>query len=65
MKRELLDILVCPMCKGKLGLRVDEEREQEIVKGSLACSKCGESYPIEDAIPNLLPPGLRKQAPAH
>jgi len=41
-----------------------KRREQEIVQGSLACAQCGESYPIKDAIPNLLPPSLRKQAPA-
>jgi len=56
MKRELLDILVCPVCKGKLELGVDEENEKEIVAGSLYCSKCDVRYPIVDTIPNLLPP---------
>lgn len=59
MKRELLDILACPMCKGDLELEVDEENDEEIVKGKLHCKKCDESYPIEDGIPNLLPPNLR------
>ena len=27
---------------------------------SLFCAKCNETYPIEDSIPNLLPPDLRK-----
>jgi uncharacterized protein YbaR (Trm112 family) len=56
MKRELMQILVCPVCKGGLELKVDEEKEEEIVKGSLYCSNCNHSYPIIDAIPNLLPP---------
>jgi len=56
MKRELMDILVCPVCKGKLELGVDEENEKEIVAGSLYCSKCDVRYPIVDTIPNLLPP---------
>ncbi len=56
MKRELIDILVCPVCKGKLELGVDEENEKEIVAGSLYCSKCDVRYPIVDTIPNLLPP---------
>ena len=56
MKKDLLDILVCPVCKGKLELKVEEEWEGEIIKGSLRCSKCGADYPIEDSIPNLLPP---------
>ena len=64
MKRELLDILVCPACRGKLALHVAQERETEIMQGALTCSQCGVTYPIEDAIPNLLPPHLRPQAQA-
>jgi len=56
MKRELMDILACPVCKGKLELKVEEENEQEIVSGSLYCPKCNVRYPIVDTIPNLLPP---------
>ena len=61
MKRDLMDILVCPMCKSQLELTVDEENEREIVRGSLFCAACNERYPIEDTIPNLLPPDLRRQ----
>ncbi len=60
MKRELMDILCCPMCKGDLGLEVTEENEKEIVKGTLNCKKCNENYPIDDGIPNMLPPDLRE-----
>ena len=56
MKKELMEILACPVCKGDLELTVDEEEGEEIVKGSLYCSKCSYSYPIVDTIPNLLPP---------
>lgn len=56
MKRELMDILVCPVCKGELELTVEEENEQEVVTGSLYCPKCNYHYPIVDSIPNLLPP---------
>jgi uncharacterized protein YbaR (Trm112 family) len=56
MKRELMDILVCPVCKGELELSVEEENEKEIVTGSLHCAKCNVRYPITDSIPNLLPP---------
>ena len=59
MKKELMDILVCPVCKGKLELTVNEEDKVEIVSGSLYCQKCDERYPIEDTIPNLLPPDQR------
>ena len=55
-----MEILVCPVCKGDLQLNVEEESEQEIVTGSLYCAKCAETYPIQDTIPNLLPPDLRR-----
>jgi uncharacterized protein YbaR (Trm112 family) len=57
MKRSLMDILACPVCKGKLELKVVAEEGDEIVTGSLRCAKCNVTYPIEDSIPNLLPPG--------
>jgi uncharacterized protein YbaR (Trm112 family) len=60
MKRELMDILVCPLCKGDLSLSVDKEEEGEIVEGSLTCQSCSEVYPINDTIPNMLPPALRE-----
>ena len=59
MKRELMDILACPVCKGKLELSVEVENEREVVTGSLYCRKCDERYPIVDTIPNLLPPSQR------
>ncbi len=55
MKRKLMDVLACPVCKGDLELSVTEENEMEIVRGSLHCSKCKVRYPIADMIPNLLP----------
>ncbi len=59
MKRKLLDILACPLCKSDLELEVEEENEEEIIKGKLICKKCKVEYPIEDGIPNMLPPELR------
>jgi len=60
MKRDLLDILACPMCKGDLILEVFEENESEILAGKLCCRASNEIYPIEDGIPNMLPPELRE-----
>jgi uncharacterized protein len=50
-----MNILVCPVCKGKLTLFIEKENEKEIVTGSLNCGKCNVRYPIVDTIPNLLP----------
>ena len=55
-----MNILVCPVCKRELTLTIKEEDDVEIVSGLLHCAQCGETYPIENAIPNLLPPELRE-----
>jgi uncharacterized protein YbaR (Trm112 family) len=55
MKRELMDILACPVCKGGLELVVEVEAGDEIVTGSLYCPECVVRYPIVDGIPCLLP----------
>ena len=50
--RDLLDILVCPVSKGKL-----EYGEKENV---LVCYKSRLKYPIEDDIPIMLPERAEK-----
>ncbi len=59
MQQQLMDILVCPMCKGELELKVEKEQDGEIITGTITCTSCRERYPIEDAIPNMLPPDQR------
>jgi uncharacterized protein YbaR (Trm112 family) len=44
--QDLLDILVCPVCKKSLTLRVDGQ--------SLKCGACLRAYPVRDSIPILL-----------
>jgi len=59
MKKSLMDILACPMCKGTLELIATKEDGDEVIEGTLRCESCEEDYPIENTIPNLLPPSLR------
>ena len=59
MKRNLMDLLVCPICRGGLYLTVESETEAEVTKGTLTCRKCKTTFPVDDGIPNLLPPQLR------
>lgn len=44
VSRELLDIIVCPDCRGPLAPVADE----------LVCGSCGLAYPVTDGIPVLL-----------
>ena len=61
MKKDLMEILACPVCKGDLELSSVEEEDDDVIQGSLECATCGESYPIKESIPNLLPPEIRRE----
>ncbi len=52
LKRELLDILVCPKCKGALEYNTKEEE--------LICHQCKLAYLIKDDIPIMLIDEARK-----
>ncbi|MEM2943583.1 MAG: methytransferase partner Trm112 [Methanomassiliicoccales archaeon] len=57
MRRRVLDVLACPICKhSPLELTVHKEDEKEILEGYLRCPRCQINYPIEDGIPNMIPP---------
>ena len=60
MRLDLMEILVCPVCRGDLDLKISVQNDDEIVEGTLTCKECGEVFPIEDTIPNMLPPALRR-----
>ncbi|MGD0717992.1 MAG: methytransferase partner Trm112 [Thermoplasmata archaeon] len=60
MKPDLMQILCCPVCRGELTLTSRRTEGAEILDGTLACPKCHVEYPIEDGIPDLLPPEDRK-----
>jgi uncharacterized protein len=64
MRKDMMEILVCPVCKGTLTLTVAKEDGDEVIEGTLHCAKCNEDYPINDTIPNLLPPELRRSMEA-
>ncbi len=55
MNNKLLDLLVCPVCKGPLFHR---RAENELV-----CRACRLAYPIRDDIPVMLEDEARKMAP--
>jgi uncharacterized protein YbaR (Trm112 family) len=61
MKKRLMDILACPICKHHpLELMVFDEKE-EIEQGMLVCNSCGRWYPIIETIPHMLPDDLRER----
>ena len=52
MDTKLLEILVCPICKGPLDYK---KVEQELI-----CKPCRLAYPIKDDIPVMLEEEARK-----
>ncbi|MCY3887459.1 MAG: Trm112 family protein [Chloroflexi bacterium] len=63
MQRDLVEILVCPVTKEPLDLVIDAldpEDENEILQGHLYSKSIDFKYPIEDGIPNLLPPEMQQ-----
>jgi uncharacterized protein YbaR (Trm112 family) len=46
ISQELLEVLVCPFCKGNLVLKADGS--------GLKCVECHRVYPIRDDIPIML-----------
>lgn len=55
MNPRLLDILVCPLCKGPLIYRK--------VEAELLCKPCRLGFPIKDDIPVMLEDEARKLPP--
>ncbi len=57
MRKDLVQIVCCPVHKTALKLTVAKSDEHgDILEGTLRCAACRFDYPIEDGIPNLLPP---------
>ena len=46
LRKELLDILCCPKCRGTLDYKPEKE--------TLTCLKCGKVYQIKNDIPIML-----------
>jgi len=55
MDNKLLDILVCPLCKGPLLYKKPH--------AELICKPCRLAYPVKDAIPVMLEDEARKLPP--
>ena len=57
MRKDLVEIVCCPVHKTPLALTVEkQDAHGDILEGTLRCGTCKFDYPIEEGIPNLLPP---------
>ena len=53
MRKWMLEILVCPRCKGKFKINRAKEENREIKSGILKCQQCSQTFPIENYIPRF------------
>lgn len=62
ISKELLDIMVCPLCKSELKL---VNKSDDVIKEWLICQKpeCGCQYRIENDIPIMLIDQARRPCP--
>ncbi|MDH4228064.1 MAG: Trm112 family protein [Deltaproteobacteria bacterium] len=52
ISKEIMEILVCPECKGKIRLSDLDD--------AIVCDKCRLSYPVRDGIPVMLSAEAKK-----
>ncbi len=68
MLTKIIDQLICPAClpqEHQLTVKIDQEKDDDIIDGKLCCPHCGESYRITQGIaclsPKLRPESLENQ----
>jgi uncharacterized protein YbaR (Trm112 family) len=61
MHRYLVEMLECPVCRGKLKWEVIEERENRIETGMANCLECSATYPVREGIGIFLTPDLSRK----
>lgn len=54
MKKDLLQWLVCPDCRGNLQLEEENSEGAEVREGKLRCTKCVAVFPIARGIPRFV-----------
>ncbi|MEJ2006835.1 MAG: methyltransferase domain-containing protein [Acidobacteriota bacterium] len=54
MRVELVGLLACPGCHGKLELHATSMQEDQVIEGALHCARCRTEYPIRQAIPRFV-----------
>jgi uncharacterized protein YbaR (Trm112 family) len=61
MKKNLMEILACPIDKHHPLKLIVLKENKEIIEGLIICPKCKRYYPIIEDIPRMLPDELRSK----
>src|SRR5258708_633102 len=55
MRRSLVELLACPECRGDVEVAEShEENTIRVLRGTLRCTSCGRSYPVDKGVPRLV-----------
>jgi uncharacterized protein len=65
MRKEHLDIICCPVCRGEMDLQVIKTSRDEIIEGTLTCDTCKNQYFIRNGTAYLVPAGVSQESSAH
>jgi len=62
MRRRLLDLILCPRCRGGFSLETSTSADADgnVIDGGLRC-ECGRGFPIINGVPRLLSPPLLRR----
>ena len=60
MHKCYIDLLVCPICHGKLEWHINEENEERIINAKAVCRSCNEKYEVRDEIAACLTSALSR-----
>lgn len=55
MRKELLECLVCPVCKNALSAQVFSEMDGRVEEGVLSCPSCLKKYAVVGFVPRMVP----------
>ena len=61
MHETLIDILVCPACRGELSWTVAERDGGDLLEADASCQGCGAGYPVREGIGAFLTPDLLRE----
>jgi ubiquinone/menaquinone biosynthesis C-methylase UbiE len=66
MKKELIQILDCPLCQGgqKFIIKQEEGKDGEIYNGELKCPQCDKTYKIFNGVPRMVPENQKQMKSA-
>jgi SAM-dependent methyltransferase len=53
MKKNTLNIIRCPSCKGSLTLKPEQKQGDEVMQGILSCDSCGKSFNVIKGVPRM------------